>query len=456
MIDTLLVGNRGEVAVRIVRACRLLGIRSVVAHSAADRDTLPVRLADDRVCLGPARAGHSYLSIPALLYACARVDADAVHPGYGFLAEDPDFAAACRDSGIAWVGPSPEHVALLGDKIATRDEMARAGLPVAPGSRTHVTDLADATRQARDIGYPIALKAASGGGGRGVLRVDGDDHLAECFGRAGASARALFQDGRLYVEKWVEHARHVEVQVLGDRHGNAISLGERDCSVQRRNRKLIEESPAPGLAVAVREALGDLAVRAARHLGLRNLATVEFLVDDRGEFFCTEINPRLQVEHPVTESVTGQDLVAWMIREAMGEPVPCSRDDVWSRGHAVEARITAEDPERDWAPGCGTVHDLVVPGGPGIRVDTWLTPGTAVSPHYDPLLAKVVSWGPDRDTARRRLVHALEEFTCVGVTHNAEALIAILRHDEFSGGEHRAGVVDRARPRRTASDEGAP
>ncbi|MEU4806916.1 biotin carboxylase N-terminal domain-containing protein [Actinosynnema sp. NPDC023587] len=453
MIDTLLVGNRGEVAVRIVRACRLLGIRSVVAHSMADRDTLPVRLADDRVCLGPAQAGHSYLSIPALLYACVRVDADAVHPGYGFLAENSDFAAACRDSGITWIGPSPEHIALLGDKIATRNEMVRAGIPVPPGSRTHVTDLHDATRQARDIGYPIALKSASGGGGRGVLRVGDAGHLAECYGRARDSARALFQDSRLYVEKWVDNARHVEVQVLGDRHGDVITLGERDCSVQRRNQKLIEESPAPGLTPAVREALGDWAGRAARHLGLRNLATVEFLVDDRGEVFFTEINPRLQVEHPVTESVTGQDLVAWMIREATGEPVPCTQDEVRSRGHALEARITAEDPENDWVPGCGTVTGYVVPGGPGIRVDTWLTHGTVVSPHYDPLLAKVVSWGPDRDTARRRLIQALDEFTCDGVAHNAKALTAILRHDEFSSGEHRAGVVERACPRRAPNDE---
>ncbi|WP_433260404.1 acetyl-CoA carboxylase biotin carboxylase subunit [Actinosynnema sp. CS-041913] len=441
MIDTLLVCNRGEVAVRVIRACRLLDIRCAVAHSTADRDSLPVRLADDAVCVGPGPADHSYLSIPALLYACARTGADAVHPGYGFLAEDADFAAACRDSGITWVGPSPEHLTLLGDKIATRNAVSAAGLPVLPGSRNPVTGLADATGQARDIGYPVALKAAVGGGGRGVVRVDHEDRLAAVFDKARDSAWTLFHDDRLYVEKWMENARHVEVQVLADRHGNAVHLGERDCTVQRRNQKLVEESPAAGLTPSRREALGDWAVRTARHLGLRGLATVEFLIDDAGEPFCTEINPRLQVEHPVTEVRTGHDLVAWMIREAMGEPVP---DEAPPRGHAVEARITAEDPARDWAPSCGTVTDLVLPGGPGVRVDTWLTPRTTVSPHYDPLLAKVVCWGPDRDTARRRLIQALEEFVCRGVAHNAEALVAILRHRDFESGEHRAGVVEAA------------
>jgi len=444
VIGTVLVANRGEVAVRVVRACRLLGIRSVVAHSTADRDTLPVRLADDSVCVGPGPAEHSYLSVPALLYACARAGADAVHPGYGFLAEDPDFAAACRDSGLTWIGPDPGHIALLGDKIATRNEVAAAGLPVPPGSRAPVTGPADAARQARGIGYPVALKAASGGGGRGVHRVDDDEQLAERFDRARDAARALFQDDRLYVEKWIGDARHVEVQVLADRHGGVVHLGERDCSVQRRHRKLVEESPAPGLSAARRAALGDWAVRAARHLGLRNLATVEFLLDAGGGLHFTEINPRLQVEHPVTEARTGLDLVAWMIREAAGEPVPCRQDDVRPRGHAVEARISAEDPDHDWAPRCGTVTDLVLPGGPGIRVDTWLTRGATVSPHYDPLLAKVVAWAPDRDTARRRLVQALREFSCSGVAHNAKALTEILDHDEFRRGEHRAGVVERA------------
>ncbi|MFG2004075.1 acetyl/propionyl/methylcrotonyl-CoA carboxylase subunit alpha [Spirillospora sp. NPDC048911] len=442
MFRSILIANRGEVAVRVVRTCREMGIRAAVAYSTADRDGLAVRLADDAVCVGPPQAGRSYLSIPSLLYGAARTGADAVHPGFGFLAEESEFATACRDAGLAFIGPAPEHLALMGDKQAARAAMRAAGLPVLPGSPDPLAGADDAATQAEQIGYPVVLKALAGGGGRGIVPVHDPAEVVAAFETARSTARALFQDERVYLEKFVRDGRHIEVQVIADSHGEVIHLGERDCSVQRRNQKVIEESPAPGLPDDVRRGLWEAAVTGARAIGLRNVGTFEFLVDENLQPHFIEMNARLQVEHPVTEARTGIDIVETMIREAAGEHLGLSQDDIRLDGHAIEARVNAEDPARDWAGSAGDVGDLALPGGPGIRVDTYLVPGAVVPPHYDSLLAKVIAWAPTRARAIRRLDRALDEFRCDGLTTNIDFLRWILADTAFRSGEHRLGLVE--------------
>ncbi|SEG95479.1 acetyl-CoA carboxylase, biotin carboxylase subunit [Nonomuraea solani] len=445
MFRSILIANRGEVAVRILRTCREMGIRAVVAYSTADRDSLAVRLADDAVCVGPPQAGRSYLSIPSLLYGAARTKAEAVHPGFGFLAEESEFATACRDAGLAFIGPAPEHLTLMGDKQAARAAMRKAGLPVLPGSPDPLTGEDDAAAQAEKIGYPVVLKALAGGGGRGIVPVHDPADLAEAFEAARSTALALFHDERVYVEKFVRDGRHIEVQVIADSHGNVIHLGERDCSVQRRHQKIIEESPAPDLPDDVRHALWEAAVTGARAIGLRNVGTFEFLVDgDRNAHFI-EMNARLQVEHPVTEARTGIDIVETMIREAAGEPLALDQRDVRLDGHAIEARVNAEDPDRDWAGSAGDVGYLALPGGPGIRVDTYLVPDAVVPPHYDSLLAKIIAWAPTRDRAIRRLDRALGEFRCDGLTTNTAFLRRVLADPAFRSGTHRLGLIESLR-----------
>jgi acetyl-CoA carboxylase, biotin carboxylase subunit len=433
---TILIANRGEIAVRIIRTCRDLGIRAAVAYSAADRDSLAVRLADDAVCVGPDAASRSYCNIPAILYACAKVGAEAVHPGYGFLAEDATFAAACEQVGVDFIGPSVRHVAMMGDKLAARAAMHDAGLPVLPGSPGAVADAADATRMAEEIGYPVLLKAAAGGGGRGITRVDGRQDMAEAFRSTVRAAQATFQDARVYVEKLVEGARHVEVQILGDQHGQVVHLGERDCSVQRRRQKIVEESPSPALSDAVRDRLCELAVAGARAVAYHSAGTVEFLVDGHGDAYFIEMNPRLQVEHPVTELRSGIDLVAAMIRVAAGEPLGFTQQDVRLAGHAIEVRINAEDAARDFAGSCGRISGLHLPSGPNVRVDTHAFDGWFVSPFYDSLLAKVIVAGPDRETALVRLERALSELRVSGVATNQELHRMILRSESFKAGRY--------------------
>ncbi|MGM1059043.1 acetyl-CoA carboxylase biotin carboxylase subunit [Saccharothrix sp. Mg75] len=435
-VDTVFIPNRGEIALRVVRACRDLGIRAVVGYSTADADGLAVRLADDSFCLGPPEAAHSYLSVPAVLYGCARTGADAVHPGYGFLSEDPLLARGCAETGLTFVGPSAEHLALFGDKIATRAAMAGAGLPVLPGSPGALRGVNDALDQARRLGYPTVLKAAAGGGGSGVHPVHSPQELAEVFPRATRTARRLATDARLYLEDYAPSARHVEVQVLADHHGGLVHLGDRCCSVQRRYQKLLEEAPTPGLSPGLRERLHEAALRGARAVGLTSVATFEFLVTGPDEFFFIEVNPRLQVEHPVTEAVTGVDVVEWMLRVAAGERLGFDQSDVSVRGHAAEARINAEDPAAGWRPSASRITGLVLPGGPGVRVDSHVHTGHRVPPFYDSLLAKVVVSGRDRAECLRRLARALAEFECTGVLTNTDAHLRVLRDPTFRSGEY--------------------
>ncbi|MEJ2867743.1 biotin carboxylase N-terminal domain-containing protein [Actinomycetospora sp. OC33-EN08] len=430
-IRRVFVANRGEIAVRIVRTCRDLGIETVVAVSTADRDSLAARLADRAICIGPPAAGSSYLHGPSLLAAALGTGCDAVHPGYGFLSENPGFAAAVVAEGLTFVGPRPEAVAGAGDKAEARELARSAGIPVLEGSP--ILDGPDAAvAAARAVGFPVLLKASAGGGGRGMSVVEDEAGLRARWPAATEEARAAFGDGRLFVERYIRHARHVEVQVLGDRHGTVIHLGERDCSLQRRHQKVVEESPASGLPEEIRSRLHRDGVAFARALGLDSAGTVEFIYDvDRGDHAFLEFNARIQVEHPVTEMVTGVDLVAAQLRSAAGEPLDLAQADVVPRGHAIEVRITTEDPARDFAPRPGTVGVWDPPSGTGIRVDSHCEPGYVVPPYYDSLLAKIIAHGPDRDTAADRLVAALRELRVEGVPTTAAFARSTLDHPDF-------------------------
>ncbi|NYH77711.1 acetyl-CoA carboxylase biotin carboxylase subunit [Actinopolyspora biskrensis] len=436
MFRRVLVCDRGEIAVRLVRACRTLGTHSVVAHSTADAGTRATLLADDTFCLGPPDRALSYGSVPNVLYACAHSGADAVHPGYGSLAESPELARACEQTELTFIGPNSEVLALCGDKIAARTAMANADVPTLPGSDHALRDPDDAAAEAERVGYPVLLKAAAGGGGRGIRKVDDRSQLDEAFDEVTATACTAFGDERVYLEKHVSGVRHVEIQLISDRYGHTVHLGERDCSIQRGNRKLIEEAPAPALSERTRSALRNSGLRLAETVGLRNVATVEFLVDRNGTCYCTEVNPRIQVEHPVTEMWTGYDLAVSMISEAAGSALPFAQHELSPSGHAVEARITAESPEDGWRASAGHIEELRLPSGPGVRVDTWLETGTRVSPHYDPLLAKIIAWGTDRLMAVSRLRTALGEFSCSGVQTNVSALEAVLDDSSFREAAH--------------------
>ncbi|MBE1491993.1 acetyl-CoA carboxylase biotin carboxylase subunit [Plantactinospora soyae] len=442
MVTRVLICNRGEIAVRILRACRDLGLASVVVYSSADRDSLAVQLADQAVQIGPGPVGRSYTNIPAILYAAAKSGADAVHPGCGFLSEDPVFAASCRSVGLTFIGPSAEHIALMGDKVAARSAMRAAGVPVLPGSDGTVDSLAEAASVAAEIGYPLIIKAVAGGGGRGIAVVHGAGELTAAYETTRATARTLFSDDRVYLERYLPAARHIEVQVLADGHGTVLHLGERDCSVQRRHQKLVEESPSPSLDPGLRERLCAAAVAGARDIGYVNAGTFEFLVAPDGEAYFMEMNTRLQVEHPITEVRSGIDIVEWMIRIAAGERLALTQSDVRLAGHAIEARINAEDVDRDWAGSTGRVHGLRMPAGPGVRVDSHLFDGYVVPPFYDSLLAKIIAYGATRDEALRRLDRALAEYRSAGVTTNVPFHRRLLRHPGFRSGDYQLGVVE--------------
>jgi acetyl-CoA carboxylase biotin carboxylase subunit len=431
----VLIANRGEIAVRVIRACRQLGLETVVVVSTADRDGLPARLADRAICIGPPPATQSYLAIGSVLSAALGTGCDAVHPGYGFLSENPDFAAACVDAGLVFVGPSPAVVAQAGDKARARELAQATGIPVLSGSPI-LDSLEAACAAAGRLGYPVLIKAAAGGGGRGMSVVEDQAGLRARWSAAGSEAQSAFGDGRLYLERFIRRARHIEVQVLGDRHGSVVHLGERDCTLQRRHQKVVEESPAPDLAAGTRAAIRASGVAFAQALGLDSAGTVEFIYDtDTGEYAFLEFNARIQVEHPVTELVTGVDLVASQFRSAAGEPLALSQPDITLTGHAIEARITAEDPGRGFIPTPGTVTTWIPPNGPDIRVDTSCERGYVVSPYYDSLLAKIIAYGPDRDTAADRLSAALGQLQVAGVPTNTGFVRAAVDHPDFRAGQ---------------------
>ena len=443
MFDTLLIANRGEIACRIIASARQLGIRTVAVYSDADAQARHVRLADAAVRLGPAPAAQSYLHIDALLEAARATGAQAIHPGYGFLAENAAFARRCAQAGFVFVGPPPEAIEAMGAKDAAKRLMVQAGVPVVPGFEAPGASDAQLIEAASRVGYPLLVKAAAGGGGRGLRRVDSAEGLAEAIASARREALAAFGDDALLLERYVTRARHVEVQVFADAHGAAVHLFERDCSVQRRHQKVVEEAPAPNLPDATRAALGAAAVRAAQAVGYRNAGTVEFLLAPDGAFYFLEMNTRLQVEHPVTEAITGIDLVEWQLRVAAGEPLPLKQADIPRRGHAIEVRLCAEDPARGFLPGIGRLEVLALPApGPGRRVDTGFEAGDEVPSHYDSLLAKLIAHGDDREQARRRLLAMLAETATLGVASNAALLERILAHADFSAGRHHTGWLE--------------
>ena len=446
MINKILIANRGEIAVRILRACRDLGIPAVVAFSEADRDTLAVKQADESICIGPAEARKSYLNQPAVISAAMITGCDAVHPGYGFLSEDAAFAEACGAHDLTFIGPRAEVLERFASKYAVRRMLAANGLPTVPGSTGIVTDLRDALDQASNAGYPVLLKPSAGGGGRGMRLVRSSREMESFLPVARSEAQAAFGDDSVYFERWIEEARHVEVQVLVDQHGNGIHLGERDCSVQRRHQKLIEEGPSPAMDEPSRERLRDLAVRSIVAAGYESAGTLEFLLDADGKFYFIEINCRIQVEHPVTEMITGLDLIVEQIRVAAGEQLTLRQDDITFRGHAIEFRINAEDPTDNFSPQTGEIEHLQLPGGPGVRVDTHLYPGYEVPPFYDSLLAKVIVWGDTRDIALARARRALGELEIGGVKTNLPFHRGIVDNEAFLTARVSTNLLDRVGP----------
>jgi acetyl-CoA carboxylase biotin carboxylase subunit len=438
----LLVANRGEIALRIVRAARDLGIETVAVFSEADAGAPHVRLADSAVAIGKSPVGKSYLRGEAVVEAAVEAGADAVHPGYGFLSERADFARACEAAGLTFVGPDPDTIDTMGDKVAARVTAAKAGVPTVPGSDAAVADGDEAAEVAESLGYPVMLKAAGGGGGRGIRVVGDESALRREFKMASGEAGSAFGDPRLYVERFVLRGRHVEVQVLGD-GGDAIHLFERECSLQRRRQKVVEEALSPGISSEMREAMTTAAVDLAQSVGYRSAGTVEFLVDDEsGDFFFMEMNTRIQVEHPVTEWICGVDLVAEQLRIAAGEGLRFSQDDIESRGAAIEFRLNAEDPSNDFFPCPGPIESLQLPAGPWVRVDTWLESGGEVSPYYDSMLGKVIVWGADRAEAIARSRRALGELAVEGVKTNAPLLCAILDEDWFATADFHTGTLE--------------
>jgi len=443
MFSKVLVANRGEIAVRIIRACRELGISTVAVYSEADRDSLHVRLADESVCIGGASANRSYLNIPNIIAAANITNADAIHPGYGFLAENAYFAQMCETCDIKFIGPNSRAINCMGDKIEARELVKNVGVPVVPGSEGAVHDVKEALRLAGDIGYPVLIKAAAGGGGRGMRLAHSRKDIEEALAAARTEAEAAFGNGSLYIEKYIEEPRHIEMQLLGDEHGNIIYLGERDCSIQRRNQKLLEEAPSVFIDEETRRRMGEMAVLAARAAGYFSAGTVEFLVDKNRDFYFIEMNTRIQVEHPVTEMVTGIDLVKGQILVAAGQPLPYTQEDIKINGWALECRINAEDPKLDFRPSPGLVTNYLPPGGPGIRIDSALYPGYSIPPYYDSLVAKVIAWGKDRPEAISRMDRALREFVIEGIKTTIPYHRRILNNAFFQKGEVYTNFIQR-------------
>ena len=443
MFRKILIANRGEIALRVLRACRTLGVEAVVAYSEADRESLPVQLADEAICIGPADAKRSYLSAPAMISAAIVTGCDAIHPGYGFLSEDEGFAEVVRAHGLTFIGPPASVLERFASKESTRRLLAGHGLPTIPGSNGILRDDAHALEEGERIGYPVLIKPAAGGGGKGMRMVRTPRELEASLNVCRSEARSAFGDDSLYLERWLDENRHVEVQVAVDRYGHGVHLGERDCSVQRRHQKILEEAPTPALSEAARSDLCNRAIRAVVSAGYENIGTLEFLVDRDGNFYFIEINCRIQVEHPVTEMLTGIDLVATQIRIAAGEPLGFAQADVVSRGHAIEFRINAEDPEREFRPVGGIVERYLAPGGLGVRMDSHLYAGYEIPPYYDSLLGKLIVWGPNRETAIARSLTALDELLVEGVVTNVSIHKALLTSEAFVDGKMTTNLLDR-------------
>jgi acetyl-CoA carboxylase biotin carboxylase subunit len=479
MFSRVLIANRGEIAIRVMRACRELGLDSVAVYSEADAAAPHVACADAAVCIGPPPSSESYLNIPRLIEAARATGAEAIHPGYGFLAEHAGFARAVQDAGLTFIGPTPDAIAAMGDKTLARRMVAAAGVPVVPADDDPPRDGERLAAAAHRLGYPLLIKAAAGGGGKGMRVVRDPRALRAAFDAAAREAHGAFGDDRLFLERYVERPRHVEVQVLADHHGTVVHLGERECSIQRRHQKIVEETPSPAVDAALRQRMTDAALVAARRVGYRNAGTVEFLLDADGQFYFLEMNTRLQVEHPITELVTGIDLVHAQLRIAMGEPLWFQQGDVVSRGHAIECRICAEDPAQQFLPSPGTIVHLREPHGPGIRVDSGIAAGYRVPLHYDPLLAKLSVWDETRNAARRRMLVALRDYVILGCTTAIPFLLDLLEHAAFVSGDththfiaehfpawrgreqHRiiaaiAAAIDVVRAPRAATAEGVP
>ncbi len=443
MFKRILIANRGEIAVRIIRACREMGIESVAVYSDVDRRALHVRKADHAVHLGPAQASESYLNIEKVLDAARKTHAEAIHPGYGFLSENARFARACEEAGFKFIGPSAQSMEMMGSKTRARQNMKKAGVPFVPGSEKGLESAEAAERLAHEIGYPVMLKAAAGGGGKGMRLVRDSKELRSALEAAQSEAQRSFGDNEVYIEKFIENPRHVEVQIFADEHGNTVYLGERECSVQRRHQKVMEESPSPIVTVEMRRKMGEIAVKAAKAAKYANAGTIEFLVDQDRNFYFLEMNTRLQVEHPVTELVTGLDLVHLQIRVAAGEKLPLKQEDISVRGHAMELRIYAEDPDNNFFPSPGRITRLISPSGPGIRRDSGMYEGWEVPLDYDPLLAKLIGYGETREMAMDRLRRALSEYFVGGIKTNIPLFRRILLHPDFRAGKLDTGFLDR-------------
>ncbi|MEY3735868.1 MAG: acetyl-CoA carboxylase biotin carboxylase subunit [Cyanobacteriota bacterium] len=441
-ISKLLIANRGEIALRILRSCRELGIPTVAVYSTVDRNALHVQLADEAVCVGEAPSSKSYLNIPNILSAAISRGADAIHPGYGFLAENDRFAEICADHGLTFVGPSPESIRAMGDKSTAKATMQSVGVPTIPGSEGLLNSVQEAAALAESMGYPVMIKATAGGGGRGMRLVPEAAQLENLFKAAQGEAEAAFGNPGLYMEKFIDRPRHVEVQVLADRHGNVIHLGERDCSIQRRHQKLLEEAPSVAINADLRRQMGEAAVAAARTIGYEGAGTVEFLVDRNGSFYFMEMNTRIQVEHPVTEVVTGVDLIAEQIRIAGGEPISVQQSEIKLRGHAIECRINAEDPSQNFRPAPGKITGWLPPGGPGVRVDSHVYTGYEIPPFYDSLIGKLIVWGVDREHALKRMRRALSECAITGIPTTIDFHLALLDRPEFQNGDVHTKFVE--------------
>ncbi len=443
MFKKILIANRGEIAVRIIRACRELGVRCAAVYSTADRTSLHAQIADEAVCIGPPATKDSYLNMNAVIQAAVNVGAEAIHPGFGFLSENAEFARLCEKNGIVFIGPSYKSIEMLGDKAAAKETMAAAGVPVIPGSKGAVRSIAEAKEIAEKCGYPVLVKASAGGGGRGIRRVDSPGELEPQIIAAQQEALSFFGDDTVYIEKFLVNPHHVEIQIMADKKGNVIYLGERDCSMQRRNQKILEECPSPIVSPELRKKMGMAAVTAAKECGYYNAGTIEFLVDANRDFYFMEMNTRIQVEHPITEEVTGFDLVKAQIEVAADLPLRITQEDVRLTGHAIECRINAENPKLNFRPSPGTINALYVPGGPGIRIDGAVYQGYTITPYYDSMISKLIVHGSDRDEAIRKMRWALSEFIVDGVDTNIDFQLEIIKQPEFIGGDYDNGFLTR-------------